>query len=1467
MRVNKTHSFSRKLNKPRENQFLKFVTMRSILFFVFAIGAHWLSAQCPTPEITGDFFVCEGETVTYSVDSFDAANTYAFSLNGGGTILSSSGGDVTIEWNGTPGSMYQLTVTETDAACSGTAFANIMIEDDPVLVCNDNLNISLSNDCSLEITPDIILESPTFPDDSYLITILDENGNPAPTTLDGAYVGQTVEITVTHLCSGNKCWGNVTIEDKLAPVIECFNDTLTCAEFANYTQVLPTLVEDNCGDVSFASTTNQIQQGCTDEFYTILEVTWIATDASGNESDPCTQTIYVEKTSINDLTYPLNYDGLPGNNNPLSCSGTYPLNMDGLPDPTFTGVPGGTITCSSIEWTYTDVVLPLCEEDCAYNNSSYKVIRTFVVVDWCTGEIVEMTQIIKVEDSTAPTINNVEDITANVNPFDCSAQVLLPTPTATDNCTADESITYEFSTEEGTILNGVLYLDSPAKTMGAGVEVTVTASDCCDNISTATFRVTLVDETPPVVVADAHEVISLLPSGIATMMATSLDDGSYDNCGPIAFFVKRMDNGGGNPGTDVFPPSGPDNSQFNEAVHFYCNDIPNNPIMVQFQVCDDADCDGTPGTAFDNCNIAMVEVEVQDKFAPVIQCPANMTISCTEFEGVDLTDESEINDLFGEAVAAGTCGVTVDQTISGTQDLDCGEGIIFRNFTATTSGGSNSCSQTITVVPFANNLLTCDRISFEGLNNGVYNWCAVNDNTNNSNDDLPAIDIDGCEAINFAEVNINTSGLCTTAGVQTTVDTFNYASSSACKKYIVHYEVIDQCVFDENYVNPATGQIDPFNSDNGYFEFYLEYNVVDSEAPTLTCENQVLDAEGCDGYEGTISIVAEDACTPADELLYEWRLDVNGDGSVDLPFNGWFEGNAVNGAAIGLPAIPVGTHIILWRVDDGCGNTETCSQSITINDFDKAPTPYCFGGLSTAVMNTNGTVEIWASDFDNGSQDDCGGPVTITMIPELVAENSSNPWADSEESWEFGCDDITNGVFQVLEIRVYVTDETGAFDYCTATLRIEDNEADFCPDNITSSTISGEIKTETGKKVADAKVELMSMQPEYPSFANTDEEGQYSFTSVLYSDYQISAEDNTDYLQGVTTLDIVLIQKYILGLNDITSPYKKIAADVNNDCTITGVDLVQVRRLILGKYDNDALPYNESWRFVKEDQTFNDYAQPCDYAESYDIVELSAASENNNFIAVKIADINESSIPGLNSETAETRSNEALQLIIENAVVSPNTVTRIPVYAQNMNDVYGFQFGLDIEDMMINGVERGAIDMTLDHVGMRDAEFGTIIFSYNSEDALNFDEDEVLFTILATPTNAGELISKVAISSSDKIVGESYSTEALLISNIEIGLREGAEIIPVAAAFNLLQNEPNPFANVTNIRFELPRSGEASLKIFDLSGKLLYAKTDAFAKGFNQVVITKEDIHVSGELFYQLEFDGKVQTRKMILIN
>ncbi|MEM6698423.1 MAG: hypothetical protein AAF599_08505, partial [Bacteroidota bacterium] len=115
----------------------------------------------------------------------------------------------------------------------------------PTLACNDNVNVSLLNECTVAITPDLILEDPCeFADNlsgtaAYTTDYTVEFTDPAVvivgTTLQGFPVadlsglpcGTRLDVKVTRViesdCSEDfvdVCWGHINIEDKVAPIID-----------------------------------------------------------------------------------------------------------------------------------------------------------------------------------------------------------------------------------------------------------------------------------------------------------------------------------------------------------------------------------------------------------------------------------------------------------------------------------------------------------------------------------------------------------------------------------------------------------------------------------------------------------------------------------------------------------------------------------------------------------------------------------------------------------------------------------------------------------------------------------------------------------------------------------------------------------------------------------------------------------------------------------------------------------------------------------------------------------------------------------------------------------------------------------------------------------------------------------------------------------------------------------------------
>ena len=249
---------------------------------------------------------------------------------------------------------------------------------------------------------------------------------------------------------------------------------------------------------------------------------------------------------------------------------------------------------------------------------------------------------------------------------------------------------------------------------------------------------------------------------------------------------------------------------------------------------------------------------------------------------------------------------------------------------------------------------------------------------------------------------------------------------------------------------------------------------------------------------------------------------------------------------------------VIWSVQDGCGN-EARSESIVIYQDDKQPTPLCIQALSTAVLANDGTVSIWAVDYDQGSFDNCSGV-------DLMFKDDENSYVPS---LTLDCEDLANGLSTTVDVELYVIDDQGNVDFCIVSLRIDEN-SDACPDNNQgAAVIAGEIRTEDGGMVESTMVQLSSGEG-----MMTAEDGEYYFSqNPLLASYQIDPERTDNPINGVTVLDLVLIQRHIIGLESLDSPYKLIAADVNNDRRVTALDLVNLRRLILGAcllYTSDA---------------------------------------------------------------------------------------------------------------------------------------------------------------------------------------------------------------------------------------------------------------------------------------------------------
>jgi hypothetical protein len=231
----------------------------------------------------------------------------------------------------------------------------------------------------------------------------------------------------------------------------------------------------------------------------------------------------------------------------------------------------------------------------------------------------------------------------------------------------------------------------------------------------------------------------------------------------------------------------------------------------------------------------------------------------------------------------------------------------------------------------------------------------------------------------------------------------------------------------------------------------------------------------------------------------------------------------------------------------------------------------------------------------------------------------------------FSCSDIEDGKSATISLQMTVTDQLGNQDFCLVELILQDN-SNLCPDLITEAKIRGRIITQNNVVPKNTNVTIEGNEWSDSRWINNSD-GNFILDSLpLNLDYTITPYLNSDPLEGVSTIDLVLIQRHILSISPFDSPYKLLAADVNSSKSVTAADLVELRKLILGITDKfpKGLP---SWVFVDKNSTFENPQQPYIYSNFKTTGLLTQDLENFDFMAVKIGDVNQSYFNVTNGQT------------------------------------------------------------------------------------------------------------------------------------------------------------------------------------------------------------------------------------------
>ncbi|MBK9717834.1 MAG: hypothetical protein IPO85_10025 [Saprospiraceae bacterium] len=109
-------------------------------------------------------------------------------------------------------------------------------------------------------------------------------------------------------------------------------------------------------------------------------------------------------------------------------------------------------------------------------------------------------------------------------------------------------------------------------------------------------------------------------------------------------------------------------------------------------------------------------------------------------------------------------------------------------------------------------------------------------------------------------------------------------------------------------------------------------------------------------------------------------------------------------------------------------------------------------------------------------------------------------------------------------------------------------------------------------------------QPIYDEKMNRSD-GSYAFLDLKKNrPYIIQPSKTNQSIQGIDINDVIVLLRYIMGVEKWNSPYKRIAADINGDGIISNADFDLLYSVVNGSNTMNAIP--KLWRFVPKSYLF-----------------------------------------------------------------------------------------------------------------------------------------------------------------------------------------------------------------------------------------------------------------------------------------
>ncbi|MFZ4544425.1 MAG: lamin tail domain-containing protein [Saprospiraceae bacterium] len=1297
--------------------------------------------------------------------------------------------------------------------CASTIRQNVTVNNNlPALNCRNSVNFSLDKACSVDILAGDFLLGVPVGFGGYEALIM--NGNNVITKITAADVNKTYTVKVSDLSNPrNSCWSSIRIEDKTAPLIDCTGQKVfyceddvklnlsgipalaTPATVGVFT--LPVVTECSAYTLTFFD--QGVQGACSDSYIFKGARNYTAIDQYGNVST-CAVPFEIKRRYLIDI--------LPPADITLSCSSVSGNTVDTVlsKQPKILGRNLNQYKGCKLGATYTDAYTP---NACGIG---FTIKREWVMTSDCESQPRIHNQLISVKDFTAPQIvSMIPDVSIFVetNTPDCKASgIALPLPVVKDNCDGNPSIIVQITKGSTTHGSGTIIWNLLPDTYFLSYSVT----DKCGNATNFTKILVVQDKNAPVAACQTNVEVSLTRSDLGVINAQSLDAGSKDNCclDVNRFEIRRMSE------TDA---------DFKPTMNVRCSD---REFLAILRVWD---CNG-------NSNTCMTNVLVADKLPPLavtenisVECGndalAKVWLDAHPLKPLSIQPSVSNPGYFDHATSDPTC--TVDAKVTKVIDsLDqCGNGFYAYDWTVTDQSGNSVVVQQ----------------RYTSRNVSLFSATFPKDTTVILNGQCDSVGT-SIKVTGTAKIDV-LNGSCPLPTLSYFDQASKISDDSVCFRIVRVWRVSNLCrplPAEPTIVGHVNGKditVTSSETNGGYFEYSQNINVIDLTPPEIisaTAPTFAAVGKECKVQVSFVPMVVKDCSgqrTKQTFSLYKENGVQVATSSNDLP------------GSVEISKADFGKYKVVYKVVDECGNANYLSQNFIAKDVLK-PTPVCHDNVAVEISPT-GVVMVQAKVIDAGSYDNCSSASTLKFRIRVISDSTLikldtvavNP-DTLPGMYTFICPPkgSSAGTSTTWKVQLWVGDEAGNWDFCETVVQVQDNFAMCNYDPNEMRPLEVQVQTEKGKDVEGVAVQLVGTKT---MNILSNKVGKVKFNDLpIYGSYVLTPNKNDVPLNGVSTFDLVMISKHILGVQPLTTPYQYIAADVNRSSSISVADVVELRKMILAV--QNGFSKNTSWRFVDKSYQFPQNTNPWSQAFPEKIaVNGLLGAPAPGFVAVKVGDVNVSA--------STQRLVNTTQFQCEERNYQSGEIFTVNFHADDILDGYQFTFEYDKNSLEL-------IDIVDGKDGFALLENGIIMASQLLTDS----KDAAKFGFVFRAKNSAKLSEAVHINSR-MLSAEAYDKTGN-INKVVLSFNNGA-----SAKFELFQNQPNPFNGSTSIGFVLPEQGSARLVISDVAGKVLKTITGDYSKGYHQINIDRTELGSAGILYYTLETAAQTATRKMIILD